>query len=113
MKTIIAGGRNYVLTVGDAKWLDGLRITLPITEVVCGEATGADAGGKKWALARGIPVKCFPADWPQFGKRAGPIRNEQMAEYAEGLIAFPGGQGTADMIRRANAKGCMVVLREK
>lgn len=111
MKTIIAGGRNYVFTVRDAKWLDALRISMPITEVVCGEATGADAGGKKWARARGVPVKSFPADWAQFGKRAGLIRNEQMAEYAEGLVAFPGGAGTADMIRRANAHGCMVVVR--
>jgi hypothetical protein len=113
MKTIICGGRDYVLTRGDARWLDELRVSLPITEVVCGEAKGADAGGKKWAIARGVPVKSFPAEWSVFGKHAGPIRNEQMAEYAEGCIAFPGGFGTGDMIRRAHKHGCMVVIRKK
>ncbi len=46
MKTIICGGRDYVLTRGDAKWLDELRASLPITEVVSGGASGdARKGG--------------------------------------------------------------------
>lgn len=74
-------------------WLD-------ITEVVCGEAAGADTLGKQWAELHGITVKSFPADWDRLGKKAGPIRNAEMGVYADGLIAFWDGQsaGTRHMI---------------
>ncbi len=111
MKTIICGGRNYVLTRGDARWLDGLLETLPITEVVSSGALGADAGGEKWANARGIPIALFKADWATLGKSAGPIRNDRMAKYSDICIAFPGGSGTADMIRRATERGLRVIRR--
>jgi hypothetical protein len=97
MKTIIAGGRHYELTSEDKAWLD----TLPITEVVCGGANGADDGGRLWAKSKGIPVKFFIADWNKHGKAAGPIRNQLMAEYADAIVLFDGGKGTADMRRKA------------
>ncbi|MAT51550.1 MAG: hypothetical protein CMK32_10245 [Porticoccaceae bacterium] len=104
MKTIIAGGRDYKLTDEGRRMLDILRPT--ITEVVSGKARGADSEGERWANENGIPVKGFPADWGAHGKAAGPIRNQQMADYAEQLIAFWDGKssGTRDMIRRAVAK---------
>ena len=104
MKTIIAGGRDYELTPDDRARLAELEIS----EVVCGCACGADTGGRTWAEALGIPVKLFPADWLRLGPAAGPVRNQQMADYADALVAFPGGRGTADMGRRANAKGLVV-----
>ena len=104
MKTIIAGGRDYELSPEDCARLAELEIS----EVVCGCARGADTGGRNWAEALGIPVKLFPADWPRLGSAAGPIRNQQMADYADALVAFPGGRGTADMVRRAKAEGLVV-----
>lgn len=105
MRTIIAGGRDYEAKPADWDLLDSLRDSVPITEVVCGMARGADTLGKHWAVFRGIPVKEFPADWKNHGRSAGPIRNEQMAEYAEALVAFPGGVGTKHMIACALKKG--------
>lgn len=113
MKACICGGRNYVLTQADAKWLDGLRQSLPITEIIHGDATGADAGAKKWATLRGVPQRAFPADWNCYGSPAGPMRNQVMAEIAEVCIAFPGGRGTADMIARAEAHGLIVLTRPR
>ena len=104
MKTIIAGGRDYELTAEDCARLTELEIS----EVVCGCARGADTGGRTWAETLGIPVALFPADWPRLGAAAGPIRNQRMADYADALVAFPGGHGTADMVRRAKAKGLVV-----
>jgi hypothetical protein len=86
MKTIIAGSRNinnYSLlcrVMKDVPW--------EITEVVCGKARGVDTLGERWAHEHGIPVKEFPADWDTHGKAAGPIRNKQMAEYADALVAL-------------------------
>src|SRR5690606_30354012 len=62
-------------------------------------------------LARelGWHVVAYPADWRRHGRAAGPIRNQEMADAGADLcIAFPGGRGTADMVRRARAAGIPV-----
>lgn len=97
MRTVIAGGRYYRLT-----WVDFLYLqTLPITEVVSGGAKGADTGGEEFAQWVGLPVRKFPADWNRYGRSAGMRRNLEMAEYAEAVVLFPGGTGTANMRRQA------------
>ena len=97
MKLIIAGGRNYHLTASDLLQLDDL----PISMVISGGATGADAGGEQYAADRDLPVKVFRADWLHQGKAAGPRRNRRMAEYADAVALFSGGRGTASMHREA------------
>lgn len=101
MKVIIAGGRDYQMKPPEWDYLDGLNYMNKFTEVVSGGAKGADEWGEYWAKSRGIPVKRFPADWDKEGKRAGPIRNKKMAEYADAAILFPGGKGTANMLQHA------------
>ncbi len=101
MKIIIAGGREYFLTATDIQALDRLMLALPITEVVCGMARGADLDGKLWAQYCGIRYKEFPPDWERYGKQAGFIRNQEMADHADGAVLFPGGRGTADMKLRS------------
>lgn len=97
MKAIIAGGRDYQFTADDIAWLDQIHAKHPITEVVSGGADGADACGEKWAKAKGIPIQKFEADWTRYGNSAGPIRNKEMADYADACILFPGGRGTRSM----------------
>jgi hypothetical protein len=60
----------------------------------------------------GILVKKFPADWDRYGKSAGPVRNGQMARYAQRLIAFWDGKstGTKNMIDQAKANGLSVTV---
>ncbi len=109
MTTIIAGGRDYRLTEEDFLWLDTIKPG--ISEVVCGGARGADTGGFNWGWSRGIPVKSFPADWKMYGKAAGFIRNCQMAKYAERVVLFPGGRGTAHMRQVAQQAGLIIIER--
>lgn len=114
-RAIIAGGRKYRLTWEDVAYLNSEAWR--IAEVVTGDCkTGADADAKEWADDLGIPVITFPADWGNLGKSAGPIRNSAMVEFVTTktnlmpmLIAFPGGRGTADIIRKARAAGMEVV----
>lgn len=106
MKTIIAGGRDYFFTDEDETKLDNLRSQ--ISEVVSGGAKGADSCGERWARENDIPIKMFPADWKKYDKAAGPIRNEQMARYADAVILFPGGSGTKNMYETAKRYGLKI-----
>lgn len=108
MKLIIAGGRDYYLAQADYARLDELHARQPIAEVAYGGATGADQCGRKWAIDRGIPVRCFPADWNAHDKAAGPMRNAAMAAYADAVALFPGGKGTQSMYNEAKKAGLRI-----
>jgi len=71
---------------------------------------GADAFAAEWAILRGVERRTFKADWRKHGRSAGPIRNQQMLDECRPdlVVAFPGGDGTADMVRRARAAGIEV-----
>jgi len=102
MKLVIAGGRNLrLLTEAQIRWLDAIHAELDVTEVVSGACRGADLAGETWARSRSIPVIRFPANWDAHGRAAGPIRNKQMADYADAVALFPGGRGTDSMRRSA------------
>lgn len=102
-KVIIAGGRDFTdydcLKVVCDYYLQNQNNI----EIVSGVAKGADQLGEKYAKERGYSLKQFPAYWNKHGKRAGHIRNTQMAEYADALIAFwdQESRGTGDMIKQA------------
>ena len=92
--------------------LDALHTARGVTAIISGCARGADTLGIEWAEARGMEVARFPADWETHGRAAGPIRNQQMLDDGKPdlVIAFPGGRGTADMVRRARAAGVELIL---
>lgn len=78
-----------------------------ITEVVSGGAEGVDQLGKDWAYKNGIPSKQFNAHWSENGRAAGPMRNREMAAYADALIAVWDGEsrGTKNMIEEMKRLG--------
>lgn len=109
MKVIIAGGRDIWLEPDELECLIS-DSGFGISEVVCGMAKGIDKSGKNWAQAARVPVKYFPADWEANGNAAGPIRNKQMAEYADALILLWDGKsrGSASMLRLAKEAGLKI-----
>lgn len=80
--------------------------------IVSGGARGADALGERYASERGLKTEVHPADWNRYGDSAGPIRNAEMAEVADALIAFPksgaANRGTMNMVNTAREKGLQV-----
>lgn len=110
MRTIIAGSREG-FNSNDVKIATAL-CGFDIIEVVSGTARGVDRLGEEWASLNNIPVKKFPADWNGLGKKAGYVRNEQMAEYADALVALWDGnsRGTKHMIDMAKRKGLRVYV---
>jgi hypothetical protein len=116
MKVIIAGSRS--ITDYEVVKLAVQQSGFQITEVVSGGAHGVDALGERWAIENSIPVKQFLAAWAALGKSAGPIRNSEMAEYADALIAVYDGasKGTKDVIskmQRANKQVFIYVVENK
>ena len=112
-KVIIAGSRgfsNYKLLKEKCnEYLREKRKEYNII-IISGGARGADTLGEKYAKDEGFSLEVFPANWNKFGKSAGFIRNEQMAEVADALIAFWDGKshGTKHMIEIMENKKLLV-----
>ncbi len=98
LKVVIAGSRD----LSDRRVYTAIQeamIGVDVTEIVSGCARGVDTVGEMWAADCGFAIKRFPADWKAHGRGAGPIRNRQMAEYGDILLAITNGsKGTANMI---------------
>ena len=107
-RIIVAGTRDFDDYELMEKYLDKV---LPLydeeIEIVSGHAEGADKLGERYAKEHNIKCAVFPADWKSYGRKAGPIRNTQMIEYASleipEVIAFWDGQshGTLDTMVKA------------
>jgi hypothetical protein len=107
IKVIVAGGRYF----GDYGLVEKHLASLPAGSViVSGGATGADSLGERFANENGFDIVRFPAEWDKYGKRAGYLRNKQMAEYGTCLLAFWDGKsrGTKMMISLAKEQGIPV-----
>ncbi len=108
MRIIVTGGRK----LADAAAVDRELSTLRPTLVIVGGAGGADRLAAHWAWLHKAETWIYDADWNAHGKAAGPIRNQRMLDENPGIdavVAFPGGSGTADMVRRARAAGVRVI----
>jgi hypothetical protein len=108
MKVIIAGSRN----ITDYEFLlkAVYNAGFDITAVVSGAARGADALGERFAKDANLELFKFPAHWDEYGRAAGPIRNQVMGDFADALIALWDGKsrGTKHMIDYATKKGLKV-----
>jgi len=114
-RVLVTGGRAYLDretvfarlgTCREEEQRNGLKLV-----VIHGDCpTGADHWAKLWCRREGVEERRFPAQWDLHGRSAGPRRNQRMV--AEGqpnlALAFPGGRGTADMVRRACVAGVLV-----
>ena len=75
--------------------------------IVSGGARGADSLAEKYASEKGYEFKCFPADWDTHGKIAGFIRNKDIVDAADTIVAFWDGKstGTKDTLEKARRAG--------
>ena len=112
MRVLVCGGREYTDNVWTFSILDGVHARNTITEIVHGGADGADALGADWARHHEIVAIRVPAKWRSEGRSAGPKRNERMlTDYRpDGVVAFPGGRGTEEMVSRARKAGIPVMI---
>lgn len=109
-KVIVAGSRTFNDYGLLKEKLDYYLSNYNNVEIVSGTAKGADQYGERYAKERGFSIKKFPAQWDKYGKKAGYLRNKQMAEYADALVAFWDGKskGTKIMIDLAKQYGLQI-----
>lgn len=127
MIILVSGGRKY----GDWRRvnavLDDLHRQHGIERVVHGNASGADDHADQWAKRRSVESRPYPAKWNDisapdarirrgiggklYDANAGFRRNKEMLdrERIDRVVAFPGGNGTANMVKLAKAAGIPVI----
>ena len=111
VKVIVAGSRTFndfaYLEKHLMAYFKANALHRKDVEIISGTAKGADSLGEQFANKYGLKLTKFPADWNQYGKSAGYIRNEEMAKYAKKdgiLFAFwdNSSKGTKHMISIAS-----------
>ena len=108
---LICGGRDFIDTPLFERAMGALIDELGTPgRIIDGGARGADTMAGAFARKIGVEHSRFHADWMGYGRAAGVIRNQQMLDEGKPdlVIAFPGGRGTADMVRRATKAGVAV-----
>ena len=109
MKILVTGGRDFDQADVVNQTLDELHAQTPITLLVHGAAKGADRLAAAWAATNGVPEHASKPNYGRYGRGAGLKNNDDMlATQPDLVVAFPGGKGTADMVRRARNAGLKV-----
>jgi len=111
VKVVIAGSReitNYselIRAIEDSKF--------EITAVVSGTARGVDRMGERFAVENNLEVLPYPANWDKYGKRAGYLRNSEMADVSDAAIILWDGEskGTKMMIEEMKKRKKPVYVR--
>lgn len=73
-------------------------------EIVTGGAGGPDSWAEAFARIHRLPCRVFYPDWNKFGKKAGALRNKQIVDYCDQLIAFWDGTSKGTLISIELAK---------
>lgn len=110
MKLAVVGTRtfhDYLKAEAILREYDG-----KVSEIISGGAQGADRLAEIYAKEYQIPIRIFKADWKTYGKRAGPMRNKQIVEEADEVVAFWDGtsRGTLSTIEYAREKGIPIQI---
>jgi hypothetical protein len=106
MKVLVCGGRSYK----NPERINEVLREYEIDLLIEGGADGADFSAGEYADRNNIAHLTVWADWDKYGKKAGYMRNAKMLTFGPDLvIAFPGGRGTANMIKLAKEVGVEVI----
>jgi len=110
-RVLVCGGRDYKDEERVFRELDSIHATRRIDVLIQGGARGADLLAWEWGIIHRVTLETYTAEWKTHGKSAGIFRNLQMLKEGKPdlVLAFPGGAGTAHMVRIAKAAGKEVI----
>ena len=121
-RVIIAGSRDFddfdLLTKACDKLLLKYESKFGQIEIVSGCAKGADQLGERYAELRNYRIKHFQPDWGRLGPKAGYVRNEEMANYANACIVFwnglsKGAKHMKDIAKKKNLALAVINVQPK
>lgn len=117
MRALVCGSRDYDDVEKLQNTLDAVHENYHIDTVVEGEAPGADTLAREWAEAHGVTIEAYAANWKEFGRAAGPIRNKQMLVEGQPDIVYAftnkplsESRGTRNMVTQARKAGIRTVV---
>lgn len=114
-RIVVAGSRAITDDYVVREAIREAPFTFRNVEVVTGGAEGVDSAAKQLASERmQLDYREFEPEWDEHGRAAGPIRNQEMAQYADALVAVWDGEssGTRNMIENALGHGLDVYVRQ-
>lgn len=88
MKLAIVGSRSYRNYDAFRGIMNAWFGDTKDIEVVSGGAAGVDTLAEKWAIENQYPIRVFPADWETHGKKAGFLRNQDIVNGCDAVVAF-------------------------
>ena len=105
----IVGSRSFTDYCKFCHVLAHVQKTHTITEIVSGGAQGADSLAERYANTHSIKFTCFPAKWHEYGMKAGYMRNKEIVQYCDKLLAFwvgasKGTNHTLNLCKKFNKK---------
>lgn len=114
LRVLVCGSRHCEGAMSDFvwNWLSGFISERGVSCIIHGAAPGVDTQAMIVAdMMPGVKHHPFEADWHRHGRAAGPIRNRRMIEEGKPdlVVAFPGGRGTANMVKQAREAGLEVI----
>ena len=113
MRLAVVGTRTFERADLVDTHLDRWRETHADLVVVSGGAMGADRLAASYAKRHNLPLIQYRADWARHGRRAGALRNKQIVDNADAVIAFwdeqsPGTRITLDMAARSGIPATVI-----
>lgn len=86
-----------------------------VTEIVSGGAKGIDKDAETYAKANNIKMTVFLPQYDRYGRGAPIVRNKQIADYADEVIAFWDGKsrGTLSVIEYCKKQGKSITIIRK
>ncbi len=109
MKVAIIGSRNLFIE-------DFTKYIPPkTTEIVSGGARGIDKCAEKYARQRNLKLTVFMPDYDKYGKSAPIIRNREIVNYADSVVAFWDGKSSGtknviDVCKKLGKTFCVITL---
>lgn len=109
-KIAIIGSRSF----NDFNRLVSVLLPWLPAHIVSGGAKGADALAERLAREQKLSITVIKPDWQQHGRAAGPIRNRDIVDAVDMVIAFWDGQskGTKSALDYARKQKKIIIVEE-
>ncbi len=111
-RVVVSGSRSITDYFFIKELLDYYKDTLRPSVIISGNASGVDTLCERYAKENNISLELYPAQWDIYGKQAGFIRNDLMANKSDILFCVwdTKSNGTKHMLDICRKKKLKIIL---